>query len=131
MSLVDALLLDPYKFHVWILPRTDGGLRDGPYVFPRILLRGNIIRHAARPDPLAVGVNLNSCGELTVEKNIITLQRPDSLLHIDCGAFRYFNNLKSGGALLRGYNRNINSYNMETQDEIDDVFLLSLKHHRL
>jgi hypothetical protein len=25
MSLVDALLLDPYKFHVWISPRTDGG----------------------------------------------------------------------------------------------------------
>jgi len=25
MSLLDALLLDPYKFHVWILVRTDGG----------------------------------------------------------------------------------------------------------
>jgi hypothetical protein len=109
-----------------------GGAAGTPYRFPRVVVRDNIVRHVAPTGDLnAFGISINNCGKFVVEKNIVTLARADSIAHLDCGVVRYFENLKSGALLLRGFNRDKNAYEMEVRDQIDDALLLHLTPTRL
>lgn len=108
MSLVDALLLDPYPLNVWIAYRTDG---------------------ISTPGDGAIGIQVTRCARALVEDNLIDLVEPLSIRHQFAQDIGSFNNQTSSGEKLRVYDVTLPGTatpSRELDEEIEAVSLLTI-----
>jgi hypothetical protein len=101
-------------------------------LFPRVLLRRNIMRPVdGISDPAlglgvaTLGVVVQGCGSLIAEENVIDFAAPKQIQYDLCGTAEFFANSTSGAALIQGYNAGSHSSASELSTNIEDAALLA------
>jgi hypothetical protein len=95
MSLLDALLLDPYRINVWIAYRMDGVKGSGTQADP----------WDGSTDSNSVGIYLWKCESAITEQNLIDPAVGTTILQYSSGVLEYFGNSTPVGVLLQGYDQ--------------------------
>jgi hypothetical protein len=93
--------------------------------FKQLVLRKNLIRDVAEPSGVNAslrGINVQRCGELVAENNIIdNVSTDEAVRFANCQSRKFFNNQNTAGQLLRGFDGT--NYVLELEDREEDVLL--------
>jgi hypothetical protein len=115
----------------WAVMGFGDGVHLSPSLYPNVLLRRNVLRQVdgisdppGAPQP-SNGVDLEACGTLTMEENVVDLPAAHSIQYEWCVASKFFANLTSGGALIQGYSPGTSTNASELSTNIDDASVLA------
>jgi hypothetical protein len=104
----------------------DGNNQSSPHAFLQVVLRGNIVRakDGATANSGMVGAKLNSCQEAVVESNVFNLTTDNNAVsHTVCQSIKVFNNQKTDGTLLPGYDSATQRHDSELAIDVEDVLI--------
>ena len=128
----NTIELTPFVSGVTGLPFAMLCLDDGepvpPYLFARIVIRNNIIRHnnnqAISGDP-SVAISLSSCEFALIEGNYINLEGDDLIRYRRSGVVHSFRNQTPSGALVEAVNLDSGMRTQDLSTTIQDAMILS------
>ena len=133
MSLVDAVLLDPYRLECFALtgiPIYTGRPFPPEYTVREAIIRNNVIRNvndATAPVDSQFAMDIGGCEKLLIEGNVIKI---DSTMPIransSVGTVSTFNNMTPEGKLIQAINPNSNEMLPDELADLEDALLLSL-----
>lgn len=110
---------------------TPEGIRiDGANTLGRfqvLVVRGNLIRHidgASGPSG-TLGIRLNACTDAILENNVVNVATADNAVRHDyCTNVKVFNNQKSDGEFLPGYEAQTGQHDWELTTDTELAFLV-------
>ena len=130
-DLLDALLDDDEKMPAKAVDSSSVfgvKLYSGGSKYKVLVLRDNVMRRreAEAPNGNETGIDLTAAtyDEAVVDDNLMDVGNVDKgFRHPNTGKIKVFNNLKSDGTLLRGYNTGTGLRDQELTTEVEDVLL--------
>ena len=133
MSLVDALLLDPYFPYGWAsgIPMYGADLFKPAYSFQQVLIQRNIIRNLNDASASATrAIEVAGAEKALVENNIIGVDRARSIEHqSNTKSLTTFNNTKPDGNLIKSLLQTSNDTAPEVitkvRTELEDAIITS------
>jgi len=103
--------------------------REGPYVFRKGIIRGNVIRQInGLHEADLFAVSITGFEKAIIENNTIDLANPNPIRYYKCGQVYYFNNQTPGGQLILGVDRTSGSEikQPELSRFVEDATVLSI-----
>ena len=99
---------------IWVAIRTDAPI-------------AGTFSSGTRDDPFegsTVGLDLNQYTDAVVENNLLDVSDLDyGVRHANAGTLKVFNNMRSDGTLVRGYNTVTHLHDPELTTDVEDVYL--------